>query len=85
MLAYVINKLDRLEDIIDEVAKLAQRHAAYGVKDEHYGVVGKHCSGPRKGLGDEWNEELKQAWTVCYVTLSTAMINAADYVKQDAA
>lgn len=86
MLAYVINKLDRLENIIDEVAKLAQRHAAYGVKDEHYAVVGEALLWTlEKGLGDEWNEELKQAWIVCYVTLSTAMLNATDYVSQNRA
>ncbi|NCT95649.1 MAG: hypothetical protein GXC72_14585, partial [Chitinophagaceae bacterium] len=39
MLAYVINKLDKLEDILDEVSKLAQRHVQYGVKEEHYGIV----------------------------------------------
>src|SRR5829696_6685663 len=41
MLGYVISKLDKLEDIIAEVAKLAQRHVNYGVQERHYTVVGE--------------------------------------------
>jgi hemoglobin-like flavoprotein len=86
MLSYVIAKLDKLEDIIDEVAKLAQRHRQYGVKEDHYMIVGAALLWTlEKGLGDNWNEELKEAWTTCYVTLSSAMINAAGYAHQDAA
>jgi len=86
MLSYVISKLDKLEDIIEEVVKLAHHHASYGVKEEHYTVVGAALLWTlEQGLGDNWNEELKEAWTVCYITLSSAMINAAEYVKKDAA
>jgi len=86
MLGYVISKLNRLEDIIEEVVKLAQRHVNYGVKEDHYTVVGAALLWTlEQGLGDNWNEELKDAWTCCYITLSSAMINAAEYAKQDAA
>jgi hemoglobin-like flavoprotein len=85
-LSFVIAKLDRLEDIIDEVAKLAQRHIQYGVKEEHYTAVGTALLWTlEKGLENNWNEELKEAWTVCYITLSSAMINAAECEKQVAA
>ena len=40
MLSYVISKLDKLEDIMDEVKKLAQPHSTYGVRDAHYSAVG---------------------------------------------
>lgn len=86
MLSYVIAKLDKLEDIIAEVVKLAQRHRDYGVKEEHYTMVGAALIWTlEKGLGDKWNEELKEAWTTCYITLSLAMINAAGYEQKDAA
>jgi hemoglobin-like flavoprotein len=86
MLSYVISKLDNLEGIIEEVVKLAQRHAGYGVREEHYTEVGGALLWTlQKGLGEQWNEELKEAWTACYVTLSSAMIEAAGYVKKDAA
>lgn len=85
MLSYVIGKLDKLEDIIDEVSKLAQRHVKYGVEEEHYKQVGAALLWTlEKGLGDKWNAELKQAWTTCYELLSSAMINAASFVENEA-
>src|SRR5215210_4270065 len=53
MLGYVVSKLDKLEDVMDEVSKLAQRHVNYGVKDEHYTVVGSALLWTlEKGLAD---------------------------------
>jgi nitric oxide dioxygenase len=85
-LAYVISKLDKLEDIMDEVGKLAQRHVQYGVRQEHYTVVGQALLWTlERGLGNSWNEELEEAWTICYTILSSAMINASEYAEHNAA
>lgn len=79
MLSYVIAKLDKLEDIIDEVAKLAKRHQGYGVKAEHYTAVGAALLWTlEQGLAANWNEELKAAWTEVYIVLVGAMINAGE-------
>src|SRR6188768_3197992 len=86
MINYVISKLDKLEDILDQVAKLAQHHVSYGVKPDHYRIVGEALLWTlEKGLGENWNNEVKEAWTVCYDILSSAMINAAGYEQKDAA
>ena len=86
MINYVIIKLDKLEDILDEVAKLAQRHVNYGVKPDHYGLVGEALLWTlEKGLGENWNSEVKEAWGTCYQVLSTAMINASELKEQQAA
>ncbi|MEO6548010.1 MAG: globin family protein [Ferruginibacter sp.] len=75
MLSYVIAKLDKLEDIMDEVTKLARRHATYGVKDEHYTAVGSALLWTlEQGLGKEWNDELELAWTEVYTVLASAMM-----------
>jgi hemoglobin-like flavoprotein len=85
-ISFVISKLDKLEDIIDEVAKLARRHVTYGVMPEHYAAVGAALLWTlEQGLGDQWNDELKEAWTTCYTILSGAMISASEYTTQDAA
>ena len=77
MLSYIIAKLDKLEDILDEVAKLAQRHEGYAVKEEHYTAVGTSLLYTLElGLGAQWTRELKLAWTEVYTILSSAMINA---------
>ena len=86
MINYVISKLNKLEDILDEVAKLARRHVSYGVKPDHYTIVGEALLWTlEKGLADNWNSEVKEAWTDCYHILSSAMINASEYSEQHAA
>jgi len=86
MINYVISKLDKLEDILGEVAKLAQRHVHYGVEPQHYTVVGEALLWTlEKGLGKNWNEEIQIAWFDCYRVLSAAMINAASLKEQHAA
>ena len=86
MINYVISKLDKLEDILDEVAKLAKRHVSYGVKPDHYRVVGDALLWTlEKGLSENWNSEVKEAWSNCYQVLSSAMINASELTAQHAA
>jgi len=78
MVNYVIIKLDRLDDILVEVAKLAQRHTGYGVKPGHYAIVGEALLWTlEKGLGGKWTEETSDAWIACYTILSNAMIAAS--------
>lgn len=77
-LSYIIAKLDKLDDILDEVAKLAKRHTQYGVKDEHYEAVGTALLWTlEKGSGKHWNDELAIAWTEVYTTLADAMMAAS--------
>ena len=85
-LSFIISKLDRLDEIVSEVVKLAKRHINYGVKPAHYAIVGEALLWTlEKGLTEQWNDELKQAWTDCYTILSNAMIEAAEYTELDAA
>ena len=86
MIGYVIAKLDKLDDIIGEVGRLAQRHNGYGVKPEHYTIVGSALIWTlEKGLGEVWDEQVKTAWVECYTILSDAMINAAAEADKAAA
>ena len=75
MLSYVISKFDNMDDILNEVASLAERHKQYGVKDEHYISVGAALLWTlEQGLGEYWTEELNIAWTEFFGTLSAVMI-----------
>ncbi len=83
MLSYVIANLDCLDEIMDEVIKLAQRHSNYGVKESHYSAVGAALLWTlEKGLGSQWNEELKTAWTEVYTILAGAMISEQNMVAE---
>jgi nitric oxide dioxygenase len=86
MLSYVISKLNRLEDILDEVAALAKRHVHYGVKPEFFTPVGAALLWTlEQGLGDDWTEETKAAWIECYTILSGAMIQTIQQAERTAA
>src|SRR5689334_2313436 len=41
MIGIAVAGLDRLNDIVSDIRALGKRHAAYGVKKEHYAVVGE--------------------------------------------
>jgi hemoglobin-like flavoprotein len=66
---------------MEEVTKLAKRHVKYGVTPQQYQPVGAALLWTlEKGLGTNWNEELAEAWTLCYTTLSEAMIEACEEI-----
>lgn len=74
----IVIRLDHLELITGEIAAMAQRHTGYGVKPEHYKLVGEALLWTlEKGLGKDWTPEVKDAWITCYTLLSTTMIAAS--------
>lgn len=78
MINTAVNGLDRLEAIVPAVQQLGKRHVAYGVTDEHYDTVGAALLWTLEaGLGDAFNEEVKDAWASTYGVLATTMKEAA--------
>lgn len=79
MLNAIVIRLDRLDELTEEIAAMAQRHAGYGVRPAHYKLVGNALLWTlQKGLGDDWNEEVKNAWTTCYKILADTMISSGN-------
>lgn len=79
MISTIIARLDKMDELNDEIAAMAQRHVQYGVRPGHYKLVGNALLWTlRKGLGDDWTNELENAWTKCYSLLSGAMILASE-------
>ncbi|MEM1226036.1 MAG: globin family protein [Planctomycetota bacterium] len=73
-----VTSLTKLEAILPAVQDLGRRHVQYGVPDESYQTVAAALLWTlEKGLGDAFTDEVKEAWTVTYVTLSTVMLDAA--------
>lgn len=78
MVTLIVAKLHKLDEIIEEVKALAQRHSTYGAHPAHYAVVGECLVWTlRKGLRDKWNEEIEKAWITIYGVLAKAMIEHA--------
>lgn len=79
MVTVVITKLDKLEQILPEVAALAKRHVKYGVNKNHFPVVGGALIWTlEQGLAERWTPQLKAAWVEVYEILSKAMITAME-------
>lgn len=77
-LGVVVTGLTRLETVLPAASALAKQHVSYGVKAEHYPIVGGALLWTlEKGLGEAWTPELAAAWTAAYATLSGYMISEA--------
>ena len=75
MVALIVTRLHKLDEIMEEVKSLARRHHRYGAEPAHYQVVGECLLWTlEKVLGDKWNDETREAWTAVYSVLSDAMI-----------
>lgn len=73
-----VSSLTRLETILPAVQDLGRRHVQYGVPDESYQTVGAALLWTLdQGLGEAFTDDVKEAWTETYVTLSTVMLDAA--------
>lgn len=84
-LSVAVKGLSDLDSIVPIVQKLGVTHIKYGVKEEHFPIVADALLWTlEKGLGDDWNEELKGAWVEAYTILSGTMIDAmnAEMAKQ---
>jgi hemoglobin-like flavoprotein len=78
MIDTVVGRLDRLGELVPAVQALGQRHAGYGVRDEHYAIVGTALLDTlRVGLGDAFDAEVEEAWATAYGTLAGVMKEAA--------
>ncbi len=74
-----VKGLDNLDSIVPFLQKLGRGHVKYGVKDEHYDVVGAALLWTlEQGLGDDFTDEVKEAWTTAYTLIATTMKDAAN-------
>ena len=78
MIDTVVKSLDNLEAVVPAIQASGKRHVDYGVKDEDYATVGEALIWTLSaGLGDDFTDEVRQAWLSAYTVLSTTMIDAA--------
>ncbi|HYK00547.1 MAG TPA: globin family protein [Thermoanaerobaculia bacterium] len=78
MIGVVVSGLKTLDRIVPGIQALGSRHAAYGVRDEHYDVVGAALLWTlATGLGEAFTDEVREAWTEAYTLLANTMKDAA--------
>lgn len=79
MLASAVTGLDHLDTLSPAVSALGRRHAGYGLKAQHYVMVGSALLWTlEKALGETFTSEVKDAWASAYILLWTKMTDAAN-------
>lgn len=77
-LGVVVGGLGDLGSVLPAATTLARKHVGYGVKPEHYAVVGGALLyALEQGLANDWTAELADAWSAAYALLSDYMIAEA--------
>jgi hemoglobin-like flavoprotein len=81
MLNTVVMRIEKLDGLNEDIAAMAQRHVQYGVRPAHYKLIGTALLWTlQKGLGSDWNEEVKNAWATCYKILADTMIKSTSLI-----
>jgi hemoglobin-like flavoprotein len=78
MIGAAVGKLNDLPALVPILQDLGKRHAGYGVEDSHYQTVGAALLKTlAQGLGADFTEEVKNAWTAVYTVMADVMVAAA--------
>jgi hemoglobin-like flavoprotein len=84
-LTVVVKGIDRPAQLRGAVEALGQRHAGYGVRDEHYETVGQALLWTLEmGLKNAFTSEVRDAWIAAYSWLAFTMQHAAAACHADA-
>jgi hemoglobin-like flavoprotein len=71
---WVVERLDRVPELKKELHALGMKHVDFGVKVDHYPLVGSALVWTLKhSLGEEFNAEAEAAWIELYTYLSGQM------------
>jgi len=76
-LALVVKSLDDPDRLLPAIAALGKRHAHYGVESHHFDSVGEALLvALADALGQEFNPEVRRAWTDAYALVASVMRRA---------
>jgi len=79
MLRIAVGGLDNLDTLVPAVSALGRRHAGYGLKAQHYVLVGSALLWTlEKVLAESFTPEVKDAWASAYILLWTTVTDAAN-------
>ncbi len=73
-LSFVVDRLDRLDEVVPVLREMGRRHQAYGVTERDYQAVGQALlSTLEEAHGDAWSEPLAGAWERAYGLVAVTM------------
>jgi len=77
-LAVIVEHLQHPEVLSEMLRELGQRHVSYGIRPEHYPLVGTALLETFEDfLGKHWTQEHHDAWVKAYETVSGLMVQGA--------
>lgn len=87
MLNSAVRGLDNPEALVPVLKSLGRRHTVYGVEDRHYATVAEALLDTlAHALGDEFDDEMRDAWTAVYSLMASVMqMGARDMLEAAAA
>ena len=75
MIDTAVGSIDRLDILRTPLREIGQRHSEYGVRLEDYPKVAESLMWTlEQGLGDDFTDEVRAAWTEAYKRVSAVMI-----------
>jgi nitric oxide dioxygenase len=70
-----VDGLGRLDDVAPFLVKLGARHVRYGVRPEHFTVVGESLLWTlEQGLGEAFTPSVRDAWVAAWNVIADAML-----------
>lgn len=77
-LTLTINSVRKLDVLVPVLRELGRKHADYGVRAEHYPIVGAILLQTLEQFsGEAWTDEVESAWTEAYGVIQSAMLEGA--------
>ena len=77
-LAEIVRSIRSLDDLASTARPLGARHHGYGVRAAHYRLMGDALlASLASAIGDRWNTEIDEAWTVAYNLTAEIMMMGA--------
>jgi len=77
-LALIVRAMPRLAELLSHTQSLGARHVGYGVRAADYRSVGEALLAALAAvLGDSFDAETREAWTVAYNLVAETMLDGA--------
>jgi hemoglobin-like flavoprotein len=81
-----VEGLDRLDEVGPFLVRLGARHVRYGVRPEHFEVVGAALIWTlEQGLGDLFSTDVRDAWSAAWDVIAGAMLSGMAATTGEAA